>query len=263
MFHVKEYVRPQSLQEAYELNQKRSNVLVAGMMWLKMGNGYKAAAIDLSGLGLDQIEEDDKEFRIGCMCTLRQLELHSSLNACFQGVFKECTRHIVGTQFRNGATVGGSIFGRYGFSDILTCMMMLDTYVELYKGGIVPLDTFAQMKYDRDILVRVIIKKDGRRAAYVTQRNTKTDFPVIACAAAKKDHTYYIAVGARPEKARLAVLERTEDSVLPDLAKAAAEQYTYHSNMRAGGEYRRYLAEVYLRRLMEQLENEAAVQPGA
>lgn len=42
------------------------------------------------------------------------------------------------------------------------------------------------------------------------------------------------------------------------VAKAAAEQYTYHSNMRAGGEYRRYLAEVYLRRLIEQLEKEEA-----
>lgn len=257
MFHVKEYVRPQSLQEAYELNQKRSSVLVAGMMWLKMGNSYKVTAVDLSGLGLDGIEEDEQGFRIGCMCSLRQLELHPGLNACFDGVFKECTRHIVGTQFRNGATVGGSIFGRYGFSDILTCMMMLDAYVELYKGGIVPLDTFAQMKYDRDILVRVIIKKDGRRAAYVTQRNSKTDFPVIACGAAKRDQQYFIAVGARPEKARLVVMDRGNENPAA-VAKAAAEQYTYHSNMRAGGEYRRYLAEVYLRRLIEQLEKEEA-----
>ena len=80
MFHVKEYVRPQSLQEAYELNQKRSSVLVAGMMWLKMGNGYKVTAVDLSGLGLDGIEEDEQEFRIGCMCSLRQLELHPGLH---------------------------------------------------------------------------------------------------------------------------------------------------------------------------------------
>ena len=135
--------------------------------------------------------------------------------------------------------------------------MMLDAYVELYKGGIVPLDTFAQMKYDRDILVRVIIKKDGRRAAYVTQRNSKTDFPVIACGAAKKDQQYFIAVGARPEKARLVVMDRGNETPAA-VAKAAAEQYTYHSNMRAGGEYRRYLAEVYLRRLIEQLEKEEA-----
>lgn len=61
--------------------------------------------------------------------------------------------------------MGGSIFGRFGFSDILTCMMVLDTYVELYKGGTVSLEEFAQMKYSRDILVRIIIKKDGQEGS--------------------------------------------------------------------------------------------------
>ena len=59
------------------------------------------------------------------------------------------------------------------------------------------------MPYDNDILVRIIIKKDGRKAAYVTQRRTETDFPLIAVAAAKKDDTWYTAVGARPARASL------------------------------------------------------------
>ena len=252
MFHVKEYVKAKSLQEAYDLNQKRSNILLGGMMWLKMGRNYKVTAIDLSGLGLDQIEENEEEFRIGCMCSLRQLECHQGLNQYFDGVFKECTRSIVGTQFRNGATVGGSVFGRYGFSDILTCLMMLDTYVELYKGGVVALTEFAQMKYDRDILVRVIVKKDGRKAAYTSQRQSKTDFPVIACGVAEKDGSWYVSVGARPEKAALLVLPKTEEP-LEVQAKAAAGQYVYHKNLRGSAEYRQHLAEVYVRRLMEVL----------
>ena len=36
MFHAKEYVKAESLEQAYELNQKKSNVLAGGMMWLKM-----------------------------------------------------------------------------------------------------------------------------------------------------------------------------------------------------------------------------------
>ena len=72
---------------------------------------------------------------------------------------KACTRHIVGTQFRNGATVGGSIFGRFGFSDILTCLLALDTYVELYHAGVIALSEFVEMPRDNDILVRIIIKK--------------------------------------------------------------------------------------------------------
>ena len=89
MFHAKEYVKAESLEQAYELNQKRSNVLVGGMMWLKMSSGNRNTVIDLSGLGLDQIEETEDEFRIGCMCSLRQLELHKGLNQYFDGAFRE------------------------------------------------------------------------------------------------------------------------------------------------------------------------------
>lgn len=252
MFRAKEYVKAESLEEAYQLNQKKSSVLVGGMMWLKMENLYKVTAVDLNGLGLDTIEETGEGFSIGCMCTLRQLELHQGLNRYFHDVFKECTRHIVGVQFRNTATVGGSIFGRYGFSDLLTCMMMLDTTVELYKGGLVPLAEFAAMKYNRDILVRIYIKKDGRIPAYASQRNSKTDFPVIACGVAKKEDSYFVSVGARPLKAVLVTVSGR--AAAEDAASEAVSQITFHDNMRAGGEYRRHLAGVYVKRLIEQTD---------
>ena len=150
MFRAEDYVKVDSLAEAYELCQKRSSLVVGGNVWLKMTGVTKRTIVDLSGLGLDKIEETGDEFRIGCMCTLRQLEVHQGLNQYFGGIFKECTRHIVGVQMRNCATVGGSIFARFGFSDILTCMMALDTYVELYHGGIVPLAEFAKRPVRRD-----------------------------------------------------------------------------------------------------------------
>lgn len=43
------------------------------------------------------------------MVTLRQIELHEGLNTWSQGAVKESVTHIVGVQFRNLATVGGSI----------------------------------------------------------------------------------------------------------------------------------------------------------
>ena len=79
MFKAREYKRVESLEEAYELNQKKSNKIVGGMMWLKMSSFQKGTIIDLSGLGLNQIEETENEFQIGCMCTLRQLETNTDL----------------------------------------------------------------------------------------------------------------------------------------------------------------------------------------
>ena len=71
------------------------------------------------------------------MATLRDLEQHESLNAYTAGAVKNAVKDIVGVQFRNMATVGGSIWGRFGFSDVLTVFLAMDCYVELYKGGII------------------------------------------------------------------------------------------------------------------------------
>lgn len=256
MIKFKNYVKAESLEEAYNLNQKKSSVIGAGMMWLKVQSRIKMTLVDLSGLGLDGIEETDEEFVIGAMCTLRQLEIHKGLDEYFPGLFKECTRSIVGVQFRNGATAGGSIFGRFGFSDILTCMLALDTYVELYKGGIIPLEEFCRQKFNRDILVRIRIKKDGRRALYASSRMTKTDFPLIACCVSATDETYYVSVGARPGKAELTVIKRKEASGLKELAELAADHFHYGTNQRGSGEYRKHLTEVYVKRLFMALERE-------
>ena len=59
MLRFKQYVRPGSLEEAWKLNQSRANCVLGGTGWLKMGERQWNAAIDLSGLGLDQIEETE------------------------------------------------------------------------------------------------------------------------------------------------------------------------------------------------------------
>ena len=163
MMTIREYKRAESLEEAWQLNQKRPNRVLGGMIWLKMENINVGTAIDLSGLGLDTIEETDEGFSIGAMVTLRQIELHPGL----------------------AAYTDGSIYSRFGFSDVLTMFLALNASVELYKGGVVPLTEYAQRPYDRDILVRVLVPKENARFVYQSVRNSQTDFPVLTCAAAK------------------------------------------------------------------------------
>ena len=179
MLTFRQYLRPQTLEEAYTLCQKKSNVVLGGMLWLKMEQRTVGGVIDLSDLGLDTIEETEEEFRFGAMVTLRQMEQHEGFCAYTQGACADSVKDIVGVQFRNCATIGGSIFGRFGFSDVLTMFQALDTWVELYHGGLMPLREFAQMKFERDILVRVIVKKTPVQMVYRSMRVTKTDFPVV------------------------------------------------------------------------------------
>lgn len=266
MIHFKNYRKPDTLEEAYALNQKRSAVLAGGFCFLRLGNRTVQDLIDLSGLLSCDIEESEEEFRIGAMVTLRALELHPGLEQYSDGAIKQCVRHIVGTQFRNCATVGGSLYGRFGFSDVLTCFMAMDSYVELYKGGRIPLRDFAKMDKDNDILTAVTVKKTEMRMAYESMRNEAVDFPVLSVAVAeyaKKAECgdtpakTVISVGARPAKAACAVTEgklsELEQTARKQAVQNLTDGFTYGSNLRGSGEYRRYLAQILTDRALARI----------
>lgn len=274
MFYYNQYVRAQSLDEAYELYQKKTNFVLGGMLWLKMKNKTLGTAIDLCDLGLDQIDEDENEFRIGAYATLRQIETHEALNAYTHGAIAESVRHIVGVQFRNVATVGGSIWGRFGFSDVMTIFRALGAKVQLHKAGIMDLDEFAALpRTTRDVLVSVIVPKNAKGVVYLSQRNQSTDFPVLTCAVANRSGRYVAVIGASPYMAEpvwdedgildgiadaktdsnAALTDNSENNAKIDkFAEYVAEHIRFGSNIRAGAEYREIICRVLTRRAVTQ-----------
>lgn len=274
MFYYNQYVRAQSLDEAYELYQKKPNFVLGGMLWLKMKNKTLGTAIDLCDLGLDQIDEDENEFRIGAYATLRQIETHEALNAYTHGAIAESVRHIVGVQFRNVATVGGSIWGRFGFSDVMTIFRALGAKVQLHKAGIMDLDEFAALpRTTRDVLVSVIVPKNAKGVVYLSQRNQSTDFPVLTCAVANRSGRYVAVIGASPYMAEpvwdedgildcladaktdgnAALTDNSETNAKIDkFAEYVAEHIRFGSNIRAGAEYREIICRVLTRRAVAQ-----------
>ncbi len=253
MLTVNNYVRAATIEEAYELNQKKSNRVMGGMLWLRMGSRPIQTMIDLSDLGLDTIEETDLAFSIGAMVSLRMLETHSGLDLYTKGAVKESLRHIVGVQFRNLATVGGSIFSRFGFSDVTTMFLAMETEVELFHKGRMPLADFLNTPRDRDILLRLIVKKTPGNFVYLSQRMTKTDFPILTCAVSDLGGVR-ACVGARPGIAQMVTDERgcfsqgiTQKSA-QEFGRYVKDGLAFQSNMRASGQYRGHLAEVLVKR---------------
>ncbi len=245
-----------SLDEAYEMAQDKGNVILGGIMWLKMGNRKIENAIDLSKLSLDKIQENDEEFCIGAMTTLRDMETHEGLNAYFHGYFGKVLESIVGVQFRNGATVGGSVASKLGFSDVITALLALDTQVEFFHEGIISLSEFLEMKALKDVLVRIIIKKDGRKVAYDTVRKSATDFPILAAATSYKEGTWSVVLGGRPGAAKRMDFKgpsSLSEKERADLLEKMGQEIIFGKNYLGSQEYRSMLAKVLTRRNVEKI----------
>ncbi len=257
MTEIKEYRMASSVEEAWELNQKKSNCIVAGNMWLRLCRKKIGTAIDMSDLGLDYVKEFDDRFEIGAMTTLRTLECHEGLNKYTQGTVKEALEAIVGVQFRNMATVGGSLHSLFGFSDVLTLFLCFNTTLEYYKEGIIPLKDYALRKVgSRDVLTKITVFKEDADFKYRALRNTATDFPVLAVATAyyRKDDKYIISVGARPMRAVRTELKRGEKFDPETEAEKLRESIPTGKNNRAGAEYRSHLLKILSQRNFEELE---------
>lgn len=269
MFTAKDYAMPQSLEEAYEiLMARKTNHIIAGCAWLRMGEKRMNTAVDLSQAGLDYIRETEDAIEIGAMTSYRAIETSPVLKENFSGVLSRCVEPIIGVQFRNSVTVGGSVYSRFGFSDFLTPLMVLETTVVLYKDGPIPLAEFMNMPYKKDILEKLVIKKVPVTAATQMFRNAQADFPIVNLAVAKEDKSYRIAVGARPQKAVMApetgdylskALEEngsleTVDEICEKAGTILTEEISFGSNMRAGSLYRGKIAKVLLKRAVKEVE---------
>lgn len=251
MLRFGSYVRAVNTDEALEvLRYRRGAKVLGGGMWMRLSRRSVPCMIDLGACGLDTIDETEGEFSIGAMVTLRQLECDEAFNQATCGVFRDAVHDIVGVQFRNTATVGGSVFGRFGFSDVLCALMALDCEVELTGEGRMPLSQFAQRGYGKDLLERVYVRKHDYRASYECLRKAATDFPTCNVSAAQWDGAWHVAVGARPAPAKL--VAANELGLVSDVPSAdelgqaidAVRNLRYSSNMWGSERYRRHLAGV-------------------
>ena len=254
MLKIQKYTQVQSLDEAYQIiNKNRNNLIIGGMIWIKMEDRFVPEAVDLSLLGLDKIEELEDEFQIGCMCTLRQIEIHKELNDLCHNVLKDAICDIVGVQLRNMATIGGSIYSRFGFSDVLTALMCLDCDVILFKKGRMSLKEFVNLPFEKDIITHVCIKKRQYHSTFVCVRRSATDISVLNMSLTQEDDYYRVVVGARPQKALYMEVSRqlSVEEIIIEVKKNAICE----GNMRASQEYREKLVEALLIKGLKKLED--------
>lgn len=258
MITINEYIAPDSLEEAYTiLTARRNNLILGGCGFIKMGSRIIGTGIDLSNLSLDYIQENEDEILIGADTSLRELEINDIIKNYCGGAISQGVANIVGVQFRNMAKVGASVFARYGFSDLIPSLLVLDAKVRLYKGGVMNLSEFMEMKYEKDILVEVILPKKEGIATFQCLRKSSGDFPIINGAMFKGNNgEYKIAIGSRPRRAKLAEKTAQALSTDEDIDKAldmVLEELSFGTNIRGSKEYREDMSEVLIKGMFDQL----------
>ena len=256
---VNEYYRASSLEDAYQtLQASPKNAVIAGGLWMKkMGQSYETL-IDLSKLGLDKIEEKKDEIIVGALVSQRDFENSKALSFLYAGAPAFAVREVMGVNFRNLATIGGSIMGRYPFSDVISGLLPYDVELEFYPAQRMSLEEYLNYKGKLNaILVAVHIKKGEGKGYFKKVKITALDFPIVNIAVAKVEGEYRVVVGARPMVASRAykAMEYLNNGG-KDFSKAAelaVEELSFMDNKDASKEYRVDLAKVYVRRGLEEV----------
>ncbi len=259
VMQIADYVKPSSPAEAYALLQQRPDaVVLGGCAMLRLGRRRIGLAIDLFEAGLDFVRRDGHRLEVGAMVSFRRLETDPLLQEYAGGVLPRAVRNIVGVQQRNLFSVGGTIHGKYGFSNLLTVLLALDATVVFHGAGPVPLaEHLAGDGRRRDIVEKIVLPAGELQASYRMVTRTRSDFALLNAAVACRPGAFRVAVGARPRVAALArqamaLLDGgTGPETAPDAGNLAASELSFGSDLRASAHYRRRICRVLVRRAVE------------
>ena len=268
MFEVRHLVSPVSIEEAYHvLTTNRNNRILGGCAFLKMGQKLINYGIDLKALGLNKIQAADGWIDLGATCTYGDLTKHPLLHQYAGGLIPKALQPIVGIQLRNVVQVGASVFSRYGFSDFLPSLLVLDAEVSLFEAGRLSLQTFLQQPLTRDLLTAVHLPDRPIQASCQSLRVNASDLPIVNCAVAfhSADHSWRVAIGSRPARAQRALdaenylnhctavsAHLTADQI--DMAATkASEELVFGDNARASADYRQAMAKVLISRALREV----------
>lgn len=258
---INNYYIPDSIEEACKLVENDNAIVIGGGAFLHLGKRNINSAVDLGKLGLNFIKENEESIEIGAAVTLREIEKSDLLNKHFDGILSKTVSCIMGVQIRNTATIGGTIWGRYGFSDLLTSLLVLNTQVVLYKIGKISLEEFLNKNIEKDILLRIEIKKEDIKAEYLNLKNTSIDFSILNAAVSNCSGKFRIAVGARPAAAKLAEkamkyinAEGVYEESAERAGRIAAEELNFSSDIKASQQYRHDICSVLVKRALKEVE---------
>ncbi len=270
MLDIKEYLKPSTIQSAYEMGQMPGSLYVSGgLMVAQLKVSSVERLVDLKSVGLNHIEDHGNLFKIGANVKLADLISNPNLASLNGNLIKNSIKEIGSTQIRNMATLGGSIAFKLGWSDIVTIFMILDSNVEIYDGKFskISLQEYVTKSLKGSIITEVEVPKSDGIAVF--EKFAKSNFDIatlnlglriVLDGQTIKDAR--IVVGSRPmisQRIR-AVEEFLMGKNLKDVSKDACDLMEkvvqVGSDIRASAEYRKALSRALLEKALRRVNHE-------
>ena len=265
---------PGTLEEAFTLLEQGpegSTLPIAGgtdlLLAMDFGRFSPAHVVSLSRLPLGELHFGKDEVRIGSMVPLRTLELHPELARKLPAL-SEALGEVGSVQLRHRATLGGNVVRASSSSDLLPPLLALDAQLKLVSREgrrTLPLEEFATGSWKTALrhgeLVEEILLPSPRPGNYGWQRvRPANDISQVGLAVVRHPgkgglaRWSLFAGGTSPVVQRLKRAEAVLTSMTPaepeiaQAARAASEEATFVTDLRAAEAYRRHLLEVLVRR---------------
>ncbi len=272
MLSVKEYLKPRTLREAWDMaNEAKSLYVSGGLMVAQLKNVNLERLIDLKSLGLNDIVEEDGYVKIGANVKLSSFMNEEKLSKLYGGFFPKFMKDVGSTQIRNMATVGGSIAFRLGWSDVITAMMILKAEVEIFDGNLkrIPVDEYLSMKRGKEIVTSVFLPISHRKIAFEKFSKSTFDIAVLNVGVSfeledDKVRNAVVSVGSRPMRSTRAkeveeFLEFKDLSALEEAAEMLTKTIKVGTDIRASADYRKVLMVSLFKKCVRRIGNESHV----
>lgn len=269
LLKVKEYVKSDTIESAYEIGQMPNSIYVSGGLMvaqLKLSNVERL--IDLKNLGLTYIKAQDNEFKIGANVKIADFISNLSLAHLNGDFIKNAIKEIGSTQIRNMATIGGSVAFKLGWSDVITMLITLDSNLEVYDGKIskVSVEEYAKKSMKSAIVTEIDIPQKTGTAVF--EKFAKSNFDIATLNLGLKIvfdgqtiKDARVVVGSRPMISQR--VREVEEFLIGKNVKDSSEKacdliekvIQVGSDIRAGAEYRKALAKALLDKALRRVRS--------
>jgi aerobic carbon-monoxide dehydrogenase medium subunit len=258
---LKEYHRPETVEEAFSLLEKKGwqARILAGGTSLAFSRPKIESVVDITRLPFRGCSQGKGGLEIGSLTTIRELEKNQTVRTYAGGVLVQACDRLATTPLRNLITAGGNIMGGFTWSDLPAVFLSLDAGIRYFNGSACEKSFETDGKFSRQsllggpgVLMHIILPETRRTAcaAFTKFARTATDLSMATVAVSFimngsiMSEVRIACSGLVTEPQRITAAEAClegrapSDEVFAEAGAAASAAVKPRQDTRAGADYR-------------------------